>query len=95
VNFLRVESLETLPAVLAELPGQELTVMQYLDARGPDGKTRKYRAMTIDGKLYPLHLAISDHWKIHSPPAWRIKRNTVPKRRPFWETCQRCWVPWR
>ena len=65
MNFLRVESQEMLAAALAELPGQELIVMQYLDARGPDGKSRKYRAMIIDGQLYPLHLAISSHWKIH------------------------------
>ena len=64
-HFLRVESFEALPAALAELPGEELIVMQYLDARGADGKTRKYRAMMIDGQIYPLHLAISSHWKIH------------------------------
>jgi tetratricopeptide (TPR) repeat protein len=65
MNFLPVENLEALATALAQLPGQELTVLQFLDARGPDGKTRKYRVMTIDGQLYPLHLAISDHWKVH------------------------------
>jgi glutathione synthase/RimK-type ligase-like ATP-grasp enzyme len=64
-HFLRVESADELPAALAELPGRELTVIQYLDARGRDGKMRKYRVLTIDGKLYPLHAAISSHWKIH------------------------------
>jgi len=39
--------------------------MQYLDARGSDGKTRKFRVMMIDGQLYLLHCAISSHWKIH------------------------------
>ena len=65
LHFLRVESFEALPDTLAKLPGEELVVMQYLDARGPDGKTRKYRVMLIDGLLYPLHCAISSHWKIH------------------------------
>ena len=65
LNFLRVESFEALAETLAKLPGGELVVMQYLDARGPDGKTRKYRVMMIDGQLYPLHCAISSHWKIH------------------------------
>jgi hypothetical protein len=65
LHFLRVESFEALPDALAELPGQEFIVMQYLDARGPHGKTRKYRAMMIEGKIYPLHVAISSHWKIH------------------------------
>jgi tetratricopeptide (TPR) repeat protein len=64
-HFLRVERLEELPAALAELPGQRLTVIQFLDARGADGKTRKYRVMMIDGQLYPLHVAISQNWKIH------------------------------
>ncbi len=64
-HFLRVENLEALPAALAELPGKELIVMQYLDARAADEKIRKYRAMMIDGKLYPVHLATSTHWKIH------------------------------
>jgi Flp pilus assembly protein TadD len=57
--FQQVENIESLPAALAELPGQELIVMQYLDARGADGKTRKYRAMMIDGQIFPLHVAIS------------------------------------
>jgi hypothetical protein len=64
-HFLRVEAGADLPAALAELPGDALTVLRYLDARGPDGKARKYRVMTIDGGLYPLHVAISSHWKIH------------------------------
>jgi len=64
-HFLRIEAAGELPAALAELPGDDLTVLNYLDARGPDGKARKYRAMAVDGRLYPLHAAISSHWKIH------------------------------
>jgi aromatic-L-amino-acid decarboxylase len=64
-HFLRVESYDDLPASLAALPGRDLTVIQYLDARGRDGKMRKYRVMMIDGQLYPLHAAVSSHWKIH------------------------------
>ena len=64
-HFVKVETFEALPAALAGLPGQELIVMEYLDARGADGKIRKFRAMMIDGHLHPLHLAISSHWKIH------------------------------
>jgi hypothetical protein len=64
-HFLRVETLDELPAAVAQLPGAELTVIQYLDGRAPDGKTRKYRVMMIDGRLYPLHVAISSNWKVH------------------------------
>jgi hypothetical protein len=64
-HFLRVESADGLEAALAELPGRELMAIEFLNACGADGKTRKYRAMMIDGELYPLHAAISHHWKIH------------------------------
>jgi aromatic-L-amino-acid decarboxylase len=64
-HFLRVESPDALATAVAQLPGQELTVIEFLDARGADGKVRKYRVMMIDGQLYPLHVAISSHWKIH------------------------------
>jgi len=65
LHFLQADNFESLPAALAQLPGQDLIVMQYLDARGADGKSRKYRAMLVDGQIYPLHVAISSHWKIH------------------------------
>ncbi|HUW66142.1 MAG TPA: tetratricopeptide repeat protein [Spirochaetia bacterium] len=64
-HFLRVERADDLSTALAEIPGRNLTAIQYLDTRGSDGKVRKYRVMIIDGKLYPLHLAISSHWKVH------------------------------
>jgi glutamate/tyrosine decarboxylase-like PLP-dependent enzyme len=64
-HFLRVESPDGLADAVAQLPGREITVIEFLDARGPDGKVRKYRAMMIDGQLYPLHVAISSQWKIH------------------------------
>jgi hypothetical protein len=64
-HFVFVESAAGLPAALSEIPGDELTAIQYLDARGADGLHRKYRVMMIGGWLYPLHLAISGNWKIH------------------------------
>jgi hypothetical protein len=64
-HFLRVERQEDLAAAVAVLPGEELLAIEYLDARGADGMTRKYRVMMIDGVLYPLHLAISADWKVH------------------------------
>jgi aromatic-L-amino-acid decarboxylase len=54
-----------LAAALNELPGDELLAMEYLDARGADGNSRKYRVMMVGGELYPLHLAIAPQWKIH------------------------------
>jgi len=64
-HFLKVESAAALAAAVEQLPGQEITAIEFLDARGADGKVRKYRAMMIGGALYPLHVAISSQWKIH------------------------------
>ena len=64
-HFVVVDQAEGLAAALAQLPGKDLMVIQYLDARGADGKVRKYRVMLIDGQIYPLHLAISSQWKVH------------------------------
>jgi hypothetical protein len=60
-----VELPADLDAALAELPGDELQVIQYLDARGADGMARKYRVMMVDGEIYPLHVAVLSRWKIH------------------------------
>jgi len=64
-NFVLVPSATELSAAAASLPGDDLLVIEYLDARGKDGKARKYRVMMIAGEIYPLHLAISGDWKVH------------------------------
>ena len=64
-HFYRIEDRDGLAAAVAKLPGDDVLAIQYLDARGADGRARKYRAMIVDGALYPLHLAISDDWKVH------------------------------
>lgn len=64
-HFQKIDALDGLSAALAQLPGDNLTVIRYLDAPGSDAKFRKYRVMMIDGGLYPLHLAISSGWKVH------------------------------
>jgi glutathione synthase/RimK-type ligase-like ATP-grasp enzyme/lipoprotein NlpI len=64
-HFALVETADRLASALAELPGEEIAAIQFLDARGADGCYRKYRVMMIGGWLYPLHLAISSTWKIH------------------------------
>ena len=64
-HFLRVESAAGLTDAVAQLPGRSIAAIEYLEARGVDGYRRKYRVMMIDGRLFPLHLAISEKWKIH------------------------------
>ena len=64
-NFHLVEQAAELSAAAASLPGDELLMIEYLDARGDDGNARKYRVMMVGGRIYPLHLAISRKWKVH------------------------------
>jgi tetratricopeptide (TPR) repeat protein len=64
-HFVRVDDPGALAAVVASMPGHELMAIEYLNAYGSDGCARKYRAMMIDGRLHPLHLAISHNWKVH------------------------------
>jgi len=69
-HFVRVESAAALAERVAELRESggataEVMAIEYLDARGADGWVRKYRVMMVGGRLYPLHLAISQEWKIH------------------------------
>jgi hypothetical protein len=64
-NFVQVATGAELAAAAMALPGDDVLVISYLDARGSDGNARKYRVMIIDGGIYPLHLAVSRHWKVH------------------------------
>jgi tetratricopeptide (TPR) repeat protein len=63
--FARVESADGLASAIAGLRGAELLAIEPLDPRDAEGRWRKYRVMFVDGKLYPLHLAIASHWKVH------------------------------
>jgi Flp pilus assembly protein TadD len=64
-HFVRVKEPGHLAAAAAALPGETLIAIEPLDARGPDGRFRKYRVMSLGGRLYPLHLAVSSQWKVH------------------------------
>ena len=65
LHFVRVETPQELSAALPNLPGDTLSVIEFLDARSADGEIRKYRVMIIDGQFYPAHAAISKDWKVH------------------------------
>jgi hypothetical protein len=64
-HLTRVETQAALAPAIAEMPGEMLFVIEPLEARGPDGMSRKYRVMLVGGRLYPWHLAIAPHWKVH------------------------------
>jgi tetratricopeptide (TPR) repeat protein len=64
-HFVRVDAPGDLAAAVATLPGRDVLAIEFLDARGPDGAARKYRVVAVDGRLYPVHLAIAPQWKVH------------------------------
>jgi hypothetical protein len=65
LHFVRVANAQELAAAARELPGPDAWAIEPLDAGGADGKFRKYRVMFVERRLYPLHLAVSGHWKVH------------------------------
>ena len=63
--FFRIENEKELNETIKNLPGEELTVIEYLESKNTAGNMRKYRVMFIDGEIYPMHAAISHDWKVH------------------------------
>ena len=63
--FELVETPDALAAIAGGLPGEDLFAIEYLNVRGGDGAFRKYRTIFVGGRLYPLHLAIANQWKVH------------------------------
>jgi hypothetical protein len=64
-HFVRAETAEELAAAAQKFPGDQVWLIEELDARDGQGFYRKYRVMIVDRQIYPLHLAISHHWKVH------------------------------
>jgi hypothetical protein len=65
LHFVRVDTYDELAQTAGSLPGDEILVMQLLEARDQYGDYHKFRVMFVDGVLFPLHLAISKLWKVH------------------------------
>ena len=51
--------------LVSKRPEADYYVTEYVDYRSDDGFFRKYRLISIDGELFPYHLAIHDDWKVH------------------------------
>ena len=64
-DFEKIESPTRLAAFLAERPGSDHYVIEYLDYASADGHFRKYRFIFVDDEILPYHLAIGNDWKVH------------------------------
>jgi tetratricopeptide (TPR) repeat protein len=61
----RVDDRADLAVYLREQRSERYYVAPFVDYRSPDGYFRKYRAVVVDGRPYPYHLAVSDRWMVH------------------------------
>lgn len=64
-HFLLVEEAGALSGAAASLPGKDVLAIAFHASGWADGCARKGRVMVIDGRLYPLHWAVSRDWKVH------------------------------
>ena len=64
-HFARVESPADLGTAIAAFPDGDVLLMEFVETRSADERVRKYRMMAIGGVLYPLHVAVSQQWKVH------------------------------
>lgn len=64
-QFYYVENDASLDTAIDAMDKKEYILIEYIDTRDAQGLYRKYRMLLIDGRQHPLHLALSDHWKVH------------------------------
>lgn len=61
----KIDRKSDLTSYLGGVPFEQFYVTDYCDYRSEDGYFRKYRFIFVNGVVFPYHLAIMDHWKIH------------------------------
>ena len=64
-GLARVENAAALDAYLATQDGDRFDVAPFVEYRSADGWYRKYRVLLVDGRPYPVHLAIARGWMVH------------------------------
>lgn len=69
-GLAKLESALTIKAYLDEHHGPQFYLSRFVEYRSPDGQYRKYRIVWIDGRAYPVHMAIAKDWKI-----WYLNAN--------------------
>ncbi|MHC1480556.1 ATP-grasp domain-containing protein [Frateuria aurantia] len=66
-GFARIASAAELEDYLAQHVATHYFVAPFVEYASGDGLYRKYRIVMIDGKAYPCHMGISEHWMVHYP----------------------------
>lgn len=63
-GLVKLEGPEDVEAYLGACADETFFLSQFVDYSSEDGLFRKYRIILIDGRPYPVHMAISDQWAI-------------------------------
>lgn len=61
----KIDDRPALAGYLVRHADPEFYLAPFIDYRGPDGLFRKQRIVFIEGRAYPSHFAVSEHWMVH------------------------------
>nr|WP_295106304.1 hypothetical protein [uncultured Caulobacter sp.] len=61
----KIDGPRALAVYLDAHPDEQLYLAPFVDYSGADGLYRKQRVAFIDGRAYPSHFAVSEHWMVH------------------------------
>jgi hypothetical protein len=64
-DLARIATPQDLAAYAARVEAPAFFVSPFIEYAGSDGLYRKYRIVFVDGRPFPVHLAISPSWMIH------------------------------
>ncbi|MBV8700639.1 tetratricopeptide repeat protein [Bradyrhizobium sp.] len=64
-DFEKIADGAALAGFLAQRPGHDHYLIEYVDYRSADGYFRKYRFIFVGEQILPYHLAIGRDWKLH------------------------------
>lgn len=63
-GLVKLEGPADVETYLGACADEAFFLSQFIDYRSADGLYRKYRIVLIDGRPYPVHMAISEQWAI-------------------------------
>jgi hypothetical protein len=61
----RLSGPDDLSRYLKQAQGEEFYLSRFIDYRGPRSYHRKLRIALIDGRAFPCHMAVAEHWMLH------------------------------
>ena len=63
----KIDNENALKQFIKQYNDKDIIVIQYIESRNSEGLYEKARVFIVDGKIYPAHLYVSDHWNVRGP----------------------------